>query len=524
MKKQALALILGTAVLATTSAFGMEDIEKNNKVIPEKHLEKETLNALTSQAKEGNIKAQDELMRRHYMESDFTFGPDTIDFFSWKDIQERCCENDYYAWFALVSGLKVPYIFEKVKERAEQGNPDAQHNLGWMYSNDNEVSGNSRENDKLAIKWYTEAANQGNAVAQNRLGRMYYDGRGIKGVSEENNKLAVEWFTKAANQGYASAQYNLGWLHARGKVVKKDSIEALRWYLKSKRSTAKNAIYSLLKCSDNLLKANGNRSFKDMLDEILREDSLQILLEVSEKEQETTIMGLTSLVYTHQIKKEFHNPDGANNALVIPQLYNLYTTIEAVEGEALELITSIKKKSTPGFLITTFWPTEEFKEAIASQCNPHFISIHPSYWEETYSFLRGSYKEWTLRIPLSIGEQNVLLAEKFMRYRDIIDKRFAEADDALKKVAQIYQKNYETALSDLKQLITLGVVDLPDSKERKFGSLCLQIKDTKKEIEQLKRERYRLSRVKYRIKSLVSDGASCRNREFLEDENYSFLK
>lgn len=521
MKKQVLALILGTAVLGTTSAFGMEGVEKNNKAIPEKHLEKETLNALISQAKEGNIQAQDELMRRYY--GSFELKPDTIDFFSWKDIHDRCCENDYYAWFALRSKLKVPYVFAKVKERAEQGNPDAQHNLGWMYQNGYESGRESRENDKLAIKWYTKAANQGNAVAQNRLGLMYSDGRRIS-ISEENDKLAVEWLTKAANQGNDSAQLNLGCLYGWGRGVKKDFIEALRWCLKSKQSAAKAAIYSLLKCPDNLLKANGNRSFKDMLDEILREDSLQILLEGSEKEQETAIMGLTSLVYTHQIKKEFHNPDGANNALGIPQLYDLYTTIEAVEGEALELITSIKKKSTPGFLITTFWPTAEFKEAIASQCNPHFISIHPSYWEETYSFLRGVYKEWGKRIPLSIGEQNVLLAEKFMRYRDIIDKRFAEANDALKKVAQIYQKDYEAALSDLKQLITLGVVDLPGAQERKFGSLCLQIKDRKKEIEQIKKEQYRLSRVKYKIKSLVSAGANCRNREFFEDENYSFLK
>lgn len=58
---------------------------------------------------------------------------------------------------------------------AEQGNADAQFNLGLMYFNGTGVS----QDDQQALKWFRLAADQGDAFAQFALGNMYFMGRGV---------------------------------------------------------------------------------------------------------------------------------------------------------------------------------------------------------------------------------------------------------------------------------------------------------------------------------------------------------
>ena len=56
-----------------------------------------------------------------------------------------------------------------------------------------------------AVKWYRKAAEQGDAEAQNNLGQMYRNGYGVsKDYSE-----AVKWFRKSARQGREAAKDNL---------------------------------------------------------------------------------------------------------------------------------------------------------------------------------------------------------------------------------------------------------------------------------------------------------------------------
>ncbi|HIF93894.1 MAG TPA: sel1 repeat family protein [Myxococcales bacterium] len=57
--------------------------------------------------------------------------------------------------------------------------------------------------DTAQIKEIREAAEQGDADAQNNLGVMYANGYGVA----ENYAEAVKWYRKAAEQGDASAQY-----------------------------------------------------------------------------------------------------------------------------------------------------------------------------------------------------------------------------------------------------------------------------------------------------------------------------
>jgi TPR repeat protein len=108
---------------------------------------------------------------------------------------------------------------------AEQGDADAQFNLGLMYANGYGVP----ENDKTSVKWYTKAAEQGYASAQLRLGSMYDFGKGVP----KSYKTAVKWYTLAAEQGNARAQDFLGGMYQTGSGVLQNHKTAVKWYKKA---------------------------------------------------------------------------------------------------------------------------------------------------------------------------------------------------------------------------------------------------------------------------------------------------
>ena len=90
--------------------------------------------------------------------------------------------------------------FEETKALAEQGNADAQYNLGLIYDLGNGVP----ENDAEAVRWYRLAAEQGHAIAQYRLGGMYYSGTGVP----QNDMRAYVWWSVSAAQGAEAARFN----------------------------------------------------------------------------------------------------------------------------------------------------------------------------------------------------------------------------------------------------------------------------------------------------------------------------
>jgi len=107
--------------------------------------------------------------------------------------------------------------FRLWKPLAEQGDADAQANLGLMYDTGRGVP----ENDAKAVYWYRKAAEQGHAGVQNSLGTMYDNGEGVP----EDNAKAVHWYRKAAEQGHARAQSNLGVMYDNGEgVAENDTI------------------------------------------------------------------------------------------------------------------------------------------------------------------------------------------------------------------------------------------------------------------------------------------------------------
>ena len=107
---------------------------------------------------------------------------------------------------------------EKTRVLAEQGDMEAQFNMGFAHKNGIEVSDAGElkivtHGYKEAFEWFTKAAEQGHVDAQNSLGLMCKEGL----ATLQNDYEAFDWFTKAAEQGHADAQNNLGLFYRDGK-------------------------------------------------------------------------------------------------------------------------------------------------------------------------------------------------------------------------------------------------------------------------------------------------------------------
>ena len=123
-------------------------------------------------------------------------------------------------------------LFKETKIKAEQGDEDAQWELGWMYYKGQGVPRDYKE----AAKWfrkeakqYRKAAEQGDGKAQLVLAERYSNGEGVPKDYAE----ATKWLRKAAESGYPEAQYHLGRLYAQGVLefdVSKDIVEAHKWW------------------------------------------------------------------------------------------------------------------------------------------------------------------------------------------------------------------------------------------------------------------------------------------------------
>jgi len=79
------------------------------------------------------------------------------------------------------------------KPLAEQGDANAQFNLGVMYDKGEGVPQDYKE----ATKWYRLTAEQGDASAQTKLGYMYDHGQGVL----QDNVVAHMWYNLAAANG-----------------------------------------------------------------------------------------------------------------------------------------------------------------------------------------------------------------------------------------------------------------------------------------------------------------------------------
>ena len=77
-----------------------------------------------------------------------------------------------------------------------------------------------------ALREWRPLAEQGDPNAQYNLGVLYADGQGVT----KDYKTAVKWYELAAEQGHISAQVNLAFMYANGKGVNRDFTRAFMWW------------------------------------------------------------------------------------------------------------------------------------------------------------------------------------------------------------------------------------------------------------------------------------------------------
>ena len=100
------------------------------------------------------------------------------------------------------------------------------------------IGRDGEQDDAKAMEWYLKAAEQGNAEAQYELGVMYYNGRG----AEQDYEEAFKWYLKAAEQGHARAQLNLALMNCMGQGAAKDIIECYKWAILSAEQGVEEAV------------------------------------------------------------------------------------------------------------------------------------------------------------------------------------------------------------------------------------------------------------------------------------------
>lgn len=113
----------------------------------------------------------------------------------------------------------TPDQFPEIKKKAEQGDPQAQCDIGECYDYGDVVTQDRNE----AIKWYSKAADQGYARGLTNFGDRYYSGE--HGLPQDY-KEAVKWYRRAAEQGSDWALGRLGTCYKKGLGVPVNFVEA----------------------------------------------------------------------------------------------------------------------------------------------------------------------------------------------------------------------------------------------------------------------------------------------------------
>lgn len=131
------------------------------------------------------------------------------------------------AWADFQAGLDArergdyATALKEFRPLAEQGDADAQVELGLLYHNGHGVV----EDQKQALTWYLRAAEQGNAFAQWLLGHHYLRGEGLP----QDYQQAANWYRRAAEQGDDRGQEMLAGLYLEGRGVPQDYVFAHMW-------------------------------------------------------------------------------------------------------------------------------------------------------------------------------------------------------------------------------------------------------------------------------------------------------
>lgn len=139
----------------------------------------------------------------------------------------------------VIGQLGHPPLSDRVRQKAEKGDADAQYRVGFAY----EFGWGLPQDYTEAARWYRRAADQGDAVAQYGLAELYGNGLGVPHDYTE----AVRWLRRAGDQAFLPAQYRIASASEFGWGVPQDYVEAARWYRKAAEQGDSEAQYDLVR-------------------------------------------------------------------------------------------------------------------------------------------------------------------------------------------------------------------------------------------------------------------------------------
>ncbi|MDP4813475.1 MAG: serine/threonine-protein kinase [Saprospiraceae bacterium] len=131
---------------------------------------------------------------------------------------------------------------EGVKKLADNGDPEALGNIGYMYLNGSGIV----ENNKLAYEYYLKSANTGYTYSMNMIAACYLFGYGV----DKNINETIKWLEKSANIGNPQAQNKLGHLFIFGdndeiKIDVNKGVELIKKAAHQNYSPALNSLANL---------------------------------------------------------------------------------------------------------------------------------------------------------------------------------------------------------------------------------------------------------------------------------------
>ena len=219
------ALLLGLAG-ASHAAMAMSNQEAKNLAIAAfwKH-DTQALEQLKTAARGNDPAAQDWLGQ--YFNSSKNFAGAVQWYRKAADQGDADAQNNLGNMYDFGHGVPQDYAqaLQWYRKAADQGNAYGLFNLGAMYDSGQGVP----QDYAQALQWYRKAADQGDADAQFNLGTMYEHGHGVP----QDYAQAVQWYRKVADQGYADGQFNLGVMYEHGHGVPQDYAQAVQWYRKA---------------------------------------------------------------------------------------------------------------------------------------------------------------------------------------------------------------------------------------------------------------------------------------------------
>ena len=161
-------------------------------------------------------------------------------------------------------------------QRAEQGDAEAQFQLGKMYRDGDRVA----KDLEKAVPWFDRAAQNGHVEAALKLGYMFEKGQGVTqdysrarelyelaaaggsgsalnslgllyqhgyGVPQSYEKAAT-YYQQAADKGSSHAQNNLGYVYFKGLGVPQSYETAVKWYRLAADQKLLTALFALGNC------------------------------------------------------------------------------------------------------------------------------------------------------------------------------------------------------------------------------------------------------------------------------------